>query len=113
MSKNIILSKEHGLNPSLICCPICGKDTGIAIFGKLKGDAKAPTHVIGIEPCDKCKDKLNNGKIAIMEVYDNVRRPTGRYIFVDEKAINVKIPTKIAIMRKEEFTEMFDKIKGD
>lgn len=119
MTKNITLSKEHGLNPSLMHCPICGKDTGIAVFGKLKGDVKAPTHVIGNEPCDECKDKLNNGKIAIMEVVfehgidDNVPRPTGRYAFVDEKAINVKIPTRIAVMRKEEFTEMFEKTKGD
>lgn len=115
MTKNITLSKEHGVNPSLIHCPICGKDTGIAMFGKLKGDVKAPTHVMGDEPCDECKDKFNNGKIAILEVVftDNVPRPTGRYIFVDEKAINIKIPNKIAIMKKEKFTKMFDKIKED
>lgn len=81
MAKSLIISKEHGVNPSLVHCPICGKDTGIAMFGKLKGDVKAPTHVIGDEPCDECKDKLNNGKIAIMEAVfnDNVPIPTGRY----------------------------------
>ena len=114
MAKSLIISKEHGVNPSLTCCPICGKEVGIALFGKLKGDAKAPTHVVGTEPCDECKDKLDNGKIAIMEaVFNNdVSLPsslirTGRYTFIDEKAIKVEIPNKIAVMRKEEFTKLF------
>lgn len=110
MAKSLIISKEHGANPSLTCCPICGKEVGIALFGKLKGDVKAPMYVIGDEPCNECKDKLNNGKIAIIEAVfnDDIPRPTGRYTFVDEKAIKVEIPNKIAVMRKEEFTKMFD-----
>ena len=35
----ITLSKNHGLNPSMIKCFICGKEHSIALFGRLKGDA--------------------------------------------------------------------------
>lgn len=33
---SIKLSPNHGLNPSIIICPICGKDVSIALFGRLK-----------------------------------------------------------------------------
>lgn len=42
MSKNIILSEKHEVNPSITVCPICGKEIGIALLGKLKGDEEAP-----------------------------------------------------------------------
>jgi hypothetical protein len=42
MKKDITLSKNYGLNPSIIICPICGKDIGIALFGHIKGDKEAP-----------------------------------------------------------------------
>lgn len=42
MSKNIILSEKHGVNSSITVCPICGKEIGIALLGKLKGDEEAP-----------------------------------------------------------------------
>lgn len=41
MGKGVTLSKKHGLNPSITVCPICGKETGIALLGKLKGDEKS------------------------------------------------------------------------
>lgn len=40
MSENIRLSEKHGVNPSITICPICGKETDIALLGKLKGDKK-------------------------------------------------------------------------
>ena len=42
MSKNIILSEKHGVNSSITVCPICDKEIGIALLGKLKGDEEAP-----------------------------------------------------------------------
>lgn len=42
MSKNIIFSEKHGVNPSITVCPICGKEIGIALLGKLKRDEEAP-----------------------------------------------------------------------
>lgn len=40
MSKNIILSEKYEVNPSIIVCPICDKELGIALLGKLKGDER-------------------------------------------------------------------------
>lgn len=42
MSKGIRVSEKHGVNPSITICPICGKETSIALLGKLKGDKEAP-----------------------------------------------------------------------
>lgn len=42
MSKDIRVSEKHGVNPSITICPICGKETGIVLLGKLKGDEEAP-----------------------------------------------------------------------
>ena len=38
MKKDITLSKKHGLNPSMVICPICGKEESVAILGYIKGD---------------------------------------------------------------------------
>lgn len=43
MAKDSIkLSPKHGVNPSILHCICCGKDYGIAMLGKLKGDKEAP-----------------------------------------------------------------------
>lgn len=39
MSKSIKLSPKHGVNPSVTHCECCGKEIGVALFGRLKGDA--------------------------------------------------------------------------
>lgn len=65
--EGIILSEKHGVNPSLILCPYCGKETGIALFGKLKGDKEAPKKVVGDELCDECKKKVKDGLVLIIE----------------------------------------------
>lgn len=54
---SITISPKHGLNPSILKCPICGKDMGIAVLGKLKGDAEAPKEMNNNELCDDCKKK--------------------------------------------------------
>lgn len=66
-SNGITLSKKHGVNPSLMLCPYCGKETGIALFGRLKGDEEAPKNVIGNDLCDECKKKVENGFVLIIE----------------------------------------------
>lgn len=61
MGKNdITLHKEHGLNPTLAVCIVCGEPTGeIAILGAAyKG--KAPTYAaVSPFPCDKCMEAAN------------------------------------------------------
>ena len=63
----MILSEKHGVNPSLILCPYCGKETGIALFGKLKGDKEAPRSVVGNDLCDECKKKVDDGFVLVIE----------------------------------------------
>lgn len=66
-NKGITLSEKHGVNPSLILCPYCGKETGIALFGKLEGDKEAPRNVVGDDLCDECKKKVEDGLVLIIE----------------------------------------------
>lgn len=66
MSRSIRLSEKHGVNPSLINCFFCGESKGIALMGKLKGDAEAPRScVMDYEPCDKCKAMFDQGVLLI------------------------------------------------
>jgi len=105
MSKNITLSVKHGINPSLVVCPVCKKETSIALFGKLKGDAEAPKTVEG-ELCDECKKKY----ITIVEVESETnRKSTGRRAYIPKDAVNIDCPKGIALMGTEEFTKMFIK----
>lgn len=66
MSRSIRLSEKHGVNPSLINCFFCGESKGIALMGRLKGDAEAPRScVMDYEPCDKCKAMFDQGVLLI------------------------------------------------
>ena len=42
----IELSPKHGVNPSILHCECCGKDYGLALLCKLKGDVEAPKDVM-------------------------------------------------------------------
>lgn len=92
MSKNSIRpSDQHGLNPSINVCFFCGEDKGLILFGKLKGDAKAPQRVMAdYNPCDKCKEKMRRG-VTVIEVtkkYSDMlpiaegHWPTGRWCVI-------------------------------
>lgn len=84
----IQLSKEHGLNPSVMLCFFCHEPKGINLLGRLspKGrerafgheasklasyndvddDAAAPRQAVyDREPCDKCKEYMQLGIILI------------------------------------------------
>lgn len=105
MSKSITLSPKHGVNPSIVICPICKKDTSIALFGRLKGDAEAPKQIEG-ELCDECKKKY----ITIVEVESETnRKSTGRRAYILKEAVNIECKDGIALMATEEFTKMFIK----
>lgn len=55
---SIKLSKEHGVNPSILLCPVCKKDAGLALMGHLKGDMEAPKYQYDQNPCQDCKDEI-------------------------------------------------------
>ena len=62
---SIRLSEEHGVNPSVMVCPLCMQDTGVALLGKLSGDEEAPKHMLDDTPCDECKEHMSMGFLVI------------------------------------------------
>lgn len=50
MKDGIVLHPEHGLNPSIELCIVCGEEMGIALLGNnIKG--QAPHHICTGEIC--------------------------------------------------------------
>lgn len=105
MSKGITLSKKHGVNPSLDICFWCGEPKGLALCGRMKGDAEAPKRMVtSLSPCDKCREKFMLG-VHLIEVTDDGSRfgdnkafafvdpegrphwPTGRYVVMKPEAM--------------------------
>lgn len=104
-SDQIRLHPEHGLNPTMIKCLLCGKDTQeIALLGAAyKG--KAPMYSINGSVCDDC-DKMLKTHIAIVEVKDSfsIKSMTGRIIWINEKHIKESLrKNRIMRMLKDEF----------
>lgn len=71
MSKNITLSPNFGINPTVGVCFFCEKDTGeIAFCGRVRkgkcSDYKMPMRsVLSYEPCDKCREQFAKGVLPI------------------------------------------------
>ena len=107
------LSKEHGLNPSLLVCPICGKDVGVALLGA-NGGKKALYRMTSMELCDDCKQKVKEGNTFILsakQISEGIK-PTGAYILVPNECLNVPIPPKgIYFMEKSEFNKLVNNSK--
>jgi hypothetical protein len=59
---HIMVSEKHGVNPSLMRCPCCGKDTGVALLGRLPNDAEAPRQIPDVEPCEACRAEFTRYK---------------------------------------------------
>lgn len=72
MGKGVILSKKHGLNPSMVICPICSKEESVAILGYIKGDKEAPRYIQG-DICDECKAKVADNKCFVISVDEDQR----------------------------------------
>lgn len=117
--KGIQLSPKHGVNPTLLKCFWCGGDMGLALLGKLKGDAEAPRETcLNLEPCDACKAKFKQG-VQLIEVTDDGSRfkgnnafalkgndghvhwPTGRFAVLREGGIKDRKAGQIALCDKE------------
>lgn len=97
MPKNIILSPKYGLNSSVAVCFYCNEEKNeIIIPGKLKGDKEAPRKAVwDYEPCNKCKDFMQQGIILIStkaseKESDNPYR-TGGWVVVKEEFIKRNI----------------------
>jgi hypothetical protein len=85
-------SKEHGLNPCIPRCFVCGEDKNeILLLGLLPGDEEAPKGaVFNKEPCEKCKEYMKIGVIFIVvkdgESGDNPYRTGGFFVVKYEAA---------------------------
>lgn len=84
MSKGIRLSKKHGVNPSLLKCIMCGESIGVALMGRLKDDAEAPSECINGDICDKCNERMGDEYVGLVEARqeDGQTRLLGRSVFV-------------------------------
>ena len=97
----IPISKKHGLNPSCALCFFCGEEKEVVLFGRLKGDVKAPCEVLmDYEPCNKCKEIFKQGSLllevdvkpitdnqpAIKQEENQKLYPTGRFNLIKKEA---------------------------
>lgn len=113
MGKSIRLSPKHGLNPSVTRCECCGKEIGLALFGRLKGDMEAPREVaMGL--CDDCQKVIDAQGLMIIEVRngESGKNPyrTGRLVGITKDArerMFGNIDSPICYMEQSMFDPMF------
>lgn len=74
----IRISPKHGVNPSILICPICGEDQGIALLGQIgQEDREAPRQMLDRGPCAECQEKLEEYKkqgfvlLVVDDEYEN------------------------------------------
>lgn len=96
--------KKHGVNPSITICPICGKEIGIALLGKLKGDKEAPMRMLS-DPCDDCVSKLGNDKIYILAINDQGYGI--KAIIIERSTLNIPVKGYMILMKENEFDKVF------
>lgn len=89
---NIRVSEKHGVNPSMVCCPVCGKEDSIALLGKLKGDVEAPRNIPNNQPCDDCEGYMEQGIILIQVKDDDPEYRLGGFIVIKEEAASKAFP---------------------
>lgn len=111
---NIKLSPKYGVNPSVLHCICCGKDYGVAMLGKLRGDNEAPKEIYqGL--CNDCEGVIKQGGAMIIEVGDgetgNNPCRTGRLVGVskDFKERN-HLENSIMYMTRSAFTKVFGEL---
>lgn len=90
------ISKEHGVNPSVMVCFACQRDTGVALLG-VNGGKEAPRYMYDQNLCKECTGIIKGGGVILLEVKDgqrNARREpgehplrTGKYVAVTADAI--------------------------
>ena len=118
MSKGIKVSEKHGVNPSIDTCFYCGKETGIALFGKLPNDKEAPARTCSsLEPCDECKEKYKD-YLLLIEVSDDSTdkkvNVTGRWIGIKKEILKENMQnSRIAYCRQSEFTDILSNAQAD
>ena len=104
--KGIQLSKKHGLNPSLDHCWLCGKEIGIVLFGRLKGDAEAPHKTCSGNVCNDCKKRFEKESVVLS--CNSEGDTDGRMIWIPKECITEQLRTNnILRMINTEFDKTF------
>lgn len=106
MGKGITLSKKHGLNSSIVICPICGKEESVAISGYIKGDKEAPRYIQG-DICDECKARVADNKCFVISVGEDKRLK--RYVIVSKDIFTQKVEDCAVLMKEADFNAVFNK----
>lgn len=106
MSKGIRVSKKHELNPSMVICPICGKEESVAILGYIKGDKEAPRYIQG-DICGECKAKVADNKCFVIAVGED--QCLKRYVIVSKDVFTQKVEGCAVLMKEADFNVVFDK----
>lgn len=93
----LLLSKEHGVNPSLSQCFFCGQDKNEIILAGRFGGNKAPHKAVwNREPCETCKDYMTKG-IMLVSVKDGTDHEnpyrTGKICVIKEETAKKIFPT--------------------
>ena len=109
--KGIAVSPKHGVNPSICHCIVCGKEYGLALFGRLKGDKEAPKDIY-----EDCKGVIDKEGIMIIEVKDgetgNNPYRTGRVVGVSKEFKERNhIEHSIMYMEETAFSELFGNVE--
>ena len=106
MGKGITLSKKHGLNSSIMVCPICDKEESIAILGHIKGNKEAPRYIQG-DICDECKAKVADNKCFVIAVGED--QCLKRYTIVSKDIFTQNTEGCAVLMKEADFNAVFDK----
>ena len=113
------LHPEHGLNPMMSLCIICGETMGIALMG-YNGGKEAPREAVcEIEPCKKCREEYLEKQQGVMIVGCNpdTRNPSGGLIIVKSSALDamqIKYNNDTrAVMADESVLEHFRKLEQE
>ena len=118
---SITLSKEHGINPSVDTCFICGKETSLVLFGASYKDengktTEAPRTVCSGGLCDTCQKVIDEGGIFFIAVKDGERgnNPyrTGQIGALKEEAVQRMFPDfpykKINYIEESAYKQIFE-----
>ena len=118
---DITLSKEHGINPSVDTCFICGKETSLVLFGAFYKDengktVEAPRNVCTGQLCDNCQKVIDEGGIFFIAVKDGERgrNPyrTGQIGALKEEAVQRMFPDfpykKINYIEESAYKQIFE-----
>ncbi len=64
---SIRLSEKHGVNPMLLTCFFCCRESsGVALLGRLPADKEAPREgIMDFTPCKQCEEIMEHGIILI------------------------------------------------